>query len=431
MNQKYLSRKPIIEHIEPFLFYCAQEGLKEKTIVNYSRFLNKFLLWIKDRNFDSLLPHQLTLDYINDYRLYLSKIESANQKGKNLHLITQNYYLIALRAFLGYFVAKDVLSLPPDKIALSRPVNGSKGYKYPTNKEIEALLSAPDFNSILGLRNKAILYTIAFTGTKVQRLVALNRDSCDILPQTISNVVKNYLRSRNDSEEALFINYNGRKDASRRLTPRMIERIVKKYGNKVGISNLTPENLRSANIISMWNKKVDVGNVSWKKFEGQVEINHNFLKQNISVLPDRFRSQAPLANLISCDDCVFRKIAILISAKIIRAYRARISDIWPGFYFDMSGQNFSRHGKEWHRKMIDAVGQYHKKNGAEISIEPVLDYGRADLGITNKNIYIEIGTVSVFKIWYNLMVMPECTFILVPSEDTIIKLEKHENIFTT
>src|SRR3989344_6140630 len=102
------SDKPIIKHIPDFLDYCeVEKGLRDNTQKNYQHYLNKFSGWLKSKNLESLLPHHLTPEHIWDYRLYLSR--GLNPKtGQSLKKSTQNYYLIALRAFLGYFVAKDV-----------------------------------------------------------------------------------------------------------------------------------------------------------------------------------------------------------------------------------------------------------------------------------------------------------------------------------
>jgi hypothetical protein len=43
-----------------------------------------------------LLPHQLTPEIVWDYRLYLARYK--DEKNKPLSKLTQNYYLIALRA---------------------------------------------------------------------------------------------------------------------------------------------------------------------------------------------------------------------------------------------------------------------------------------------------------------------------------------------
>jgi len=119
------SSKPIIEHIPLFLNYCKEIGLSEKTFENYKRFLNKFILWLK-----------------KEYRLYLSSYK--DNKKQSLKPITQNYYLIALRALLSYFSAKDVLSLPSDKITLLGGLKTEKTVKFLNLEQVEKLLLAPN-----------------------------------------------------------------------------------------------------------------------------------------------------------------------------------------------------------------------------------------------------------------------------------------------
>ena len=103
------SDKLIIKHIPDFLDYCeVEKGLANRTQEDYQHYLKKFILWLKNNKKEGLLPHELTPDDIWAYRLYLSRY--TNEKGHSLKKITQNYYLIALRALLGYFTAKDIVS---------------------------------------------------------------------------------------------------------------------------------------------------------------------------------------------------------------------------------------------------------------------------------------------------------------------------------
>src|SRR3989344_6716085 len=113
------SDKPIIKHIPDFLDFCeVEKGLADKTQENYKRYLDKFVLWLGKTKKADFRPEDLTAEDIWAYRLYLSRYQ--DEKGRPLKKITQNYYLIALRALLGYFVAKDVVCIPPDKIALPK-----------------------------------------------------------------------------------------------------------------------------------------------------------------------------------------------------------------------------------------------------------------------------------------------------------------------
>lgn len=111
------SYKSITNHISDFLDYCVEQNLKQKTQENYKRFTGKFLLWLQNNNLTALLPHQLTINHINGYKDYLSTTP--------LKIISQKYYLIALRALLSYFRAKDIVSLPPPrKSPFLRPIKG-------------------------------------------------------------------------------------------------------------------------------------------------------------------------------------------------------------------------------------------------------------------------------------------------------------------
>jgi site-specific recombinase XerD/intein/homing endonuclease len=257
---------PIIKQIPDFLDYCeVEKGLSEKTQINYSRYLNKFILWLKGSNKASLLPHQLTPDHIWDYRLYLSRFKGEN--GLPLKKATQTYYLIALRALLGYFTAKDIESLPQDKIALPKANKGEKSVKFLTLEQIEKLLLAADPSQPMGLRDRAILETLFSTGLRIAEMVALNREQFANIklkkdlelgiigkgshPRTVYfsdralSWIKKYLDTRKDKEKPLFIHFRSREGADSRLTSRSVERIVKKYAVLAGVPVFTtPHTLR-------------------------------------------------------------------------------------------------------------------------------------------------------------------------------------------
>jgi integrase/recombinase XerD len=135
----------IIKHIPLFLDYCKEIGLSDKTQENYKRYLNKFTKWLEYKKLQDILPHQLTSDYIWDYRLYLSR-HSDPITGKNLKKSTQNYYLIALRALLGYFSSKDIVCLPINRITLLGGLKAEKTAKFLNLEQIKELLLAPNIN---------------------------------------------------------------------------------------------------------------------------------------------------------------------------------------------------------------------------------------------------------------------------------------------
>lgn len=286
------SNIPIIEHIPDFLDYCeVEKGLSNKTQENYQRYLQKFILWLNGAKKQDLLPHQLTADNIWDYRLYLSRFQGKN--GQSLKKLTQNYYLIALRALLGYFTAKDIESLPSDKIQLPKAAEAEKTVKFLGLEQIEKLLSAADDKTPTGLRDRAILESFFSTGLRIAELVSLNREQFANLnnkkdlelgiigkgkhPRTVYfseralEWVKKYLATRTDKDKALFIHYRARNDADARLTPRSIERIVKKYAILSSIPFFTtPHTLRHSYATDLLSQGVDLRTI--QEFLGHKNI---------------------------------------------------------------------------------------------------------------------------------------------------------------
>ncbi|MFH1366043.1 MAG: tyrosine-type recombinase/integrase [Patescibacteria group bacterium] len=277
------SDKSIIKHIPDFLDYCeVEKGLADKTQENYKRYLDKFILWLKTINKQDLMPDELTSEHIWAYRLYLSRFQSQN--GHSLKKVTQNYYLIALRAFLGYFVAKDVVSLPPDKITLPKDARAEKTVKFLNLDQVEKLLMAPETAEKDGLRDRAILESLFSTGLRIAELVALNKEQFGNIqnkkdlelgiigkgshPRTVYfseralNWIKKYLETRKDKEKALFTNYRSRSGADTRLTARSIERIVKKYAILSGVPIFTsPHTLRHSYATDLLNQGVDLRSI--------------------------------------------------------------------------------------------------------------------------------------------------------------------------
>ncbi|MDP3995895.1 MAG: site-specific integrase, partial [bacterium] len=149
--------KPIIEHINGFMEYLdIEQGLSNKSQETYGRFLAKFSHWLIANQLDKLLPHELTEDHIRKYRVFLS--QGFNKATKEpIKRSTQNYHLIALRNLLNYFTNRDILSLPSEKIKLIK--EQERTVKFLDLDQIKKLLSAPNSENIIGLRDRTILET--------------------------------------------------------------------------------------------------------------------------------------------------------------------------------------------------------------------------------------------------------------------------------
>lgn len=252
--------------IDEFLEYCEIErGHSELTINNYRHYLSRFLEFIKKNN---PKPSDITLERVRKYRLYLNRLDSG--KGDNIKKITQNYHIIALRAFLKYLAKKDIETLAPEKVELSDATK--KSFTFLEITEIENLLRAPEkfpnSNNLITLRDKAILETLFSTGLRVSELVNLNRKQVNLsrgefmvrgkgdkerivfLSPSAKDAINNYLKARKDAFEPLFVHIGGTHDEYEegeymRLTARSVQRLIKKYAKMVGITkDVTPHVIR-------------------------------------------------------------------------------------------------------------------------------------------------------------------------------------------
>jgi integrase/recombinase XerD len=288
-------QQAIIKYKNDFLDYCEiEKGLSSKTQENYSRFLRKFFKWLESVELGTMRPKELTADHIWRYKVYLSRHQDPVSK-KSLKKSTQNYYLIALRSLLEFFVEKDISSLPPSKVKLAKD-RSDKEIKFLKLEQLAALLSAPDQSTIIGLRDRALLETLFSTGLRVAELVALNRDQVKLkdgqefleiavvgkgekirtvyFSSRAIKALKIYLDNRKDFDEALFINYrrgSASNQTSRRLSVKSVEDIVKKYVKITGLPVMaTPHTLRHSFATDLLNQGVDLRTV--QEFLGHSNI---------------------------------------------------------------------------------------------------------------------------------------------------------------
>jgi site-specific recombinase XerD len=165
---------------------------------------------------------------------------------------TQNYYLIALRSFLKYMTKRSIRSLPADNIELAKVPERSLDLI--SSDELERLMAAPknEKDEQKKLRDIAILEMLFSTGLRVSELCSLPRDldlSKDefsvrgkgekvrvvFLSEQAKSSVKEYLAKRKDLTGGKMFD----------ITPRSVERIIKDYGIKAGISKkVTPHVIR-------------------------------------------------------------------------------------------------------------------------------------------------------------------------------------------
>ena len=233
-----------------FLEYLEiEKGRSVKTVENYDRYLSRFLAHAKVQS-----PGRITETAVREFRIHLNR---SGLKHK-----TQNFYMIALRAFLKFLRKREIESLTPEKIELAKV--GQRDLDLISPQELERLMKGPSGSTLRDLRDRAILELFFSTGLRVSELCSLSRDldlSRDefsvrgkgekvrvvFLSPEAKAAIKAYEAKRGDVDDALFVQMgkNAKNTKDLRISPRSIERLVKRYAIKAGITRkVTPHVIR-------------------------------------------------------------------------------------------------------------------------------------------------------------------------------------------
>ncbi len=291
---------------QEFLEYLEiEKGRSLKTVENYDRYLARFF-----KQADVKSPADISDDAVRQYRLWLNRQASSNHPtsstksglrrvqsvGDTLKKNTQNYHLIALRVFLKYLARRGVPSLPPEKIELAK--TAGRDLDLINDDELKRLIAIPSKDQkgtgkndeVKSLRDKAMLELLFSTGLRVSELCSLDRDTINLARDEFSirgkgekvrlvflsdkarEAIRDYLAKRKDMDEALFTNLSeinptslklrraGK--SSDRLTSRSVERIIKKYAIKAGITKkVTPHTLRHSFATDLLQNGADIRSV--------------------------------------------------------------------------------------------------------------------------------------------------------------------------
>ena len=257
-----------------FEYLIVEKNRSELTRETYERRILYFLHWLKNNDPKNISP--------NDIRKYRLHLNTKMVKKKCIGKTTQTYYLIAIRSFLKYLAKRDIPSLSPENIEITKIEQAEIDFL--ENNELERLLASPKTKTLAGLRDRAILELLFSAGLRVSELVSLNKSHLNLERQEMSirgkgkklrivfisdfarKALTEYLKKRIDIDEALFIRLRYKTlesfDDDLRLTPRSIQRIVKFHATSAGIvKNVHPHTLRHTFATDLLRNGADIRSV--------------------------------------------------------------------------------------------------------------------------------------------------------------------------
>jgi len=330
-----MSHNIFIDEVEnwkkQFLVYLEiEKGRSLLTVRNYEHYLQRFIKFLENEK-----SQEIEENLMKKYRLFLNRLPShQNQalKGTNSSTLdrkTQNYHLIALRAFFKYSRKNGCVFYDPEKIELAKTIQTELDLI--SEKELQNLLKAPiDFynskinntdqknlenvkkNHLISLRDKAILELLFSTGLRVSELCALDRNKdfsneeisvrgkggkirVVFISQPAKIAVKNYLQERIDIDEAMFVDLSVAGNArlkngqNLRLTSRSVERIIQKYAEFVGITKkCTPHVLRHSFATDLLKNGADLRTVQMMLGHASIVTTQIYTNVTNKFLKDQF-----------------------------------------------------------------------------------------------------------------------------------------------
>lgn len=309
------AKKQFLEYLE------IERGRSLKTVENYDRYFSRFIEFAQLKKVSDI-----TDDNVRSFRLYLNRQKGAKKEGQQQSTLkknTQNYHLIAIRAFLKYLMKNGIEALSPDRVELAKV--SERGLDLISIKELERMF---EIAYKRGKRDYAILQLLFSTGLRVSELCSLNNDidlSMDelsirgkgekirivFLSDNAKIAIKDYLKDRKDMDEALFVqegkvgvkppsakNLGGKSrggDVSLRLSPRSVERIVKQIAIEVGISKkVTPHVIRHSFATDLLRNGADLRSVQMLLGHANIattQVYTHFTDQELKQIHKKFHNR--------------------------------------------------------------------------------------------------------------------------------------------
>jgi len=244
-----------------------EDGLAKATLDSYRSDLGRLAGWLAEQAHEPLLDvREATL---TGFIAHLARQTRATSQAR---------YLSTLRRFYRWQVGRGRLLTDPT-LKLANPTLPSRLPKVMSEQQVEALLAAPNLDTLLGQRDRAMLETLYATGLRVselvnlklhevgladgvlralgkgskERLVPLGQVAIDWIARYLTGARPDILGGR--QSDALFVTARGGA-----MTRQAFWQLIKRYALLAGIdpARLSPHVLRHAFATHLLNHGADL-----------------------------------------------------------------------------------------------------------------------------------------------------------------------------
>lgn len=271
---------PLWQDCSQFLDYCGYLNRSPQTVRTYEQMLRDLVAYLTKTNRPVARVEDLNLPAITAFLAWKRTHTSASTLAK---------YASCLRSMLRYFslhedrdvIAYDKVQLP--KLQRHAPRN------VPSAEDIVHLFRSIPQHTPHGRRDRALVMLFFSTGLRLAELCALDRSDLPIerlgadqllqiiirgkgdkdrpvfLQQGAQLAVREYLATREDDYSPLFIRYRPGKtaeddaeDKEKRLSPRMVRKIITQHARRAGVGHLAPHALRHGFAVDLLRNDVNL-----------------------------------------------------------------------------------------------------------------------------------------------------------------------------
>ncbi len=271
---------PLWQDCRQFLDYCGYLNRSPQTVRTYEQVLSDFAAYCTKTNRPVTCVEDLTLPIITAFLAWKRTHTSASTLAK---------YASCLRSMLRYFsLHEDRAVLVYDKIQLPK-LQRHAPRNVPTAEDIVHLFRSIPQDTPQGRRDRALVMLFFSTGMRLAELCALDhadlplerlgtdqllqiiirgkgdKDRPVFLQQGAQLAVREYLETREDEFPPLFIRYRpgmtaeeDAQDNEKRLSPRMVRKIITQHARRSGVGHLAPHALRHGFAVDLLRNDVNL-----------------------------------------------------------------------------------------------------------------------------------------------------------------------------
>jgi len=258
------------QHIVAFLnSLIIEKGLSKNTIQSYESDIYQLYKWNISKN-----KKRITEIKKIDTSQYISYLFSQNLKSTSV-----NRKISSLKTFFNFLLKKKLINVNPfaDQIMPKKPISLPKSI---SEDDVIKLLDAPKADSLIGLRDKAMLELLYASGVRISELVNIKFSDLDLERNIIkvfgkgskerlvpfgedaAQCISAYIDERKKNKDIASIKYIFLNNRGSKISRHAFWHRLKEYCLEIGLKrDISPHTLRHAFATHLLNRGADLRSV--------------------------------------------------------------------------------------------------------------------------------------------------------------------------